>query len=493
MKTSFRQYILTAALMASAASMTAQDLNSAYFTDDFKYRHDMNAAYGNEQGYAAIPILGNFGMKVQGNIGVGDVLWKNPDFGVKTGAKKTTTFMHPGISAQDALSKFNTDGNKLLFDMDINIVSVGFRALGGYNTVEIRERVSGGVMLPYELFEMAKDIRNKDYVISDLGVKAQSYTELALGHSRQILDNLRVGAKVKLLLGTGRGELTVDDMKASFQNDAWVLQGKAKAEVNMKGFTYKEEDKEYKSRPGSYRQVNDVDLDGAGISGFGLGVDLGAIYEFKDDIGGAEWLEGLKVSLGLNDLGFISWNNGMVAENNGQAFTFNGFNNIDLKKGDDRNNFGDEADRIADNLTDFIAIRDKGDQGGKTTALAATARLGLEYPLPVYDKVSFGLLGTHRFNGDYSWTEGRLSANYKPLSWLDGGINVAVTNFCTTMGWVINFHPVGMNVFFGADHLMGKTGASSVPLGSNVSFNFGMNVAWGKSKASKRKSSRKKG
>ena len=57
MKTSFRKYILAAALTASAGTMMAQDLNSAYFIDDFKYRHDMNAAFGNDQTYIDIPAV----------------------------------------------------------------------------------------------------------------------------------------------------------------------------------------------------------------------------------------------------------------------------------------------------------------------------------------------------------------------------------------------------------------------------------------------------
>ena len=75
MKTSFKRYIMAAVLTATAGTMMAQDLTSAYFTDDFKYRHDMNPAYGNDQGYVAIPVLGNFNFKLQGSFGVGDVLF----------------------------------------------------------------------------------------------------------------------------------------------------------------------------------------------------------------------------------------------------------------------------------------------------------------------------------------------------------------------------------------------------------------------------------
>jgi hypothetical protein len=144
------------------------------------------------------------------------------------------------------------------------------------------------------------------------------------------------------------------------------------------------------------------------------------------------------------------------------------------------------ADDYGDKLKDFANLENKGDEGSSTHGLATTMRFGLEYPLPVYDKVTFGSLFTRRFDGNYSWGEERISANYKPLNWLNGGINLAFTSFCTTMGWMLNIHPKGMNIFLGMDHTIGKTGASMVPLDSNVSFHLGFNVAWGGKKKSDR-------
>jgi hypothetical protein len=478
MKTSFRKYILAAALTASAGTMMAQELNSAYFTDDFKYRHDMNAAYGNEQTYIAIPVLGNLNVKLQGSFGVGDVLFKNPYYGNPKypNAKKTATFMHPGISADEALKGLDKNGNDLIFDMDIPIVSVGFKSWGGYNTIEIMERTHLGMQLPYEFFDFAKNMSNKEYSFDDLGMRGWSYAEIAFGHSRKIMDNLRVGAKVKILLGAAYADFSMNGVSAKMVGDTWLIQGKARGELMMEGAKFKNVKEEYKTHPGQYfNRVDGVDYDNAGIGGFGLGLDLGAVYEFKDmDL---DWLNGAKVSLALKDLGFISWSNTMVAESSGDPFVFNGF-----KMRYENGSFESGGDQISDDLKDFANLQDKGTESGKTKALAATMRLGVEYPLPVYDKVKFGLLGTHRFDGIYSWTEGRLSANYEPLKWLNGGINLGMTSFCTTMGWVLNVHPAGFNFFVGMDHIIGKTGASMIPLDSNVSFNLGMNIAFGSKK-----------
>lgn len=472
--------------MAVTGNAMAQELTSGYFTEDYKYRHVMNPAFGNEQNYVGIPILGNFNLRMQGSLGIGDMFFKNPDFG-KPGAKKTATFMHPGIGVEEALSKFDKDRNNLIGDLDLTIASVGFHAFDGYNTVELKERVRFGVSLPYEFFEFAKGMNNKDYELDDLGIRALSYAELAFGHSRQITEDLRVGGKLKFLFGVARADLSMDHMHANLVGDKWVLQGKATAELNAKGAKWKTKESEYNARvdakgnPLKYQNINDIDLDGAGLGGFGVGIDLGAVYDFKNiDI---ELLQPLKVSAAITDLGFISWSNSIIAENAGDKFEFNGFNGADIREGDGKTTFGDRLDEYKDDLADFTHLTEKGDAGSKTTALAATMRLGAEYTMPFYDKLTVGLVGTHRFDGrNYSWTEGRLSANCAPLKWVDGGVNLAVTTYCTTMGWIVNFHPSAVNVFIGMDHMIGKTGASSVPLDSNISFCFGMNVAWGKKK-----------
>lgn len=484
MKTSFRKYMLAAALAATTTSgLLAQEMNSGYFVDDFKYRHDLNPAYGNDQGYAAVPVLGHFNFQLQGSLGVGDFFFKNPDFGVKQGAKKTATFMHPSIPVDEALSGFDSGANTVLMDIDLPIASVGFHAFDGYNTIELRERTHIGLSMPYEFFQFAKDMKNQNYSFDDLGMQGWSYMELGFGHSRQIFDNLRVGGKVKLLFGLAYADFSMKGVSANLQGDHWLISGKARGELNMNGVKFKEKEEEYKSHPGTYKRVDGVDTDGAGLGGFGLGLDLGGVYEFKDC--SVDWLNGLKVSLALTDIGFISWSNTLVAESSGKEFRFDGFNNVAVKDGSGTT-VDDMADDYGDKLKDFANLENKGDEGSSTHGLATTMRFGLEYPLPVYDKVTFGSLFTRRFDGNYSWGEERISANYKPLNWLNGGINLAFTSFCTTMGWVLNIHPKGMNVFLGMDHTIGKTGASMVPLDSNVSFHLGFNVAWGGKKKSDR-------
>lgn len=478
MKSLFNKQILTAVLAAMVGSVMAQDFNSAYFTDGYSYRHDMNPAYGNEHNYVAVPVLGNISMQLRGSLGVGDLFFSNPDYGKVPGAKKTATLLHPGISASEALSGLDTGGNSMLLNVDIPVFSMGFGGFNGYNTIELRERTFAGASIPYDFFEFAKEMKNKDYTFDDLGMRAWSYLELGFGHSRQLFENLRVGAKVKLLFGIAYADVSMSNVHAKLDGDHWVLDGKARAEVNMKGASFKEKEKEYKSTPGKYyKRVDGLDTDGVGLNGFGLGLDLGAVYEFKDC--SLSWLNGMKASLALTDVGFISYGNKIVAESSGKTFTFDGFNNTAVKTGSGTT-INDKTDEISDKLADFANLESKPEEsGGSTThGLGATLRFGLEYPLPMYNKLKFGFLYTHRYGDIYAWSEGRLSANYAPAKWIDGGINLGFSSFTTEMGWIVNIHPKGLNFFVGMDYMMGKTGKSMIPLDSNVSLNLGINITF---------------
>lgn len=470
MNSTYKKYVFAALIMTSSAAAMAQNLNSAYFTNDFKFRHTMNPAYDNEHAYFSIPALGNINIDLQGNFGLKDVIMDNPLYG-QPGEKRLTTFLNPNIPVADALSGFSTGNNKMVEDLNLTLFSTGFKAFGGYNTIALNLRQSFGVSLPYELMAFAKNIGNNTYEIGDISVGAQAYAELALGHSRKINDRLRLGAKVKLLLGGVKGDMEIKGLKADLApNDKWTLSGKGTANVSMKGFKYLTETKEYNEEGRQpYQQVNDVDVDGAGIGGFGLAFDLGGVYKLNDD-----WT----FSASLLDLGFISWSNNVMAVNNGDSFVFDGFNDVAVSRDEGGEKLSDKTDKLADQFKDFAHLNDKGDQGGRTTGIGATVNLGAEYTLPVYRKVKFGLLSSTRLHGDYSWTEGRLSANYSPLKWLNGGVNVAVGTFATSMGWVLNIHPKGYNFFIGMNHLLGKVSKQGVPLNSNASVALGMSVAW---------------
>lgn len=454
--------LLVIALSAVTTVAVAQAPNSSYFTEGFVYRHDMNPAFGNEQNYIAIPAIGSINAKTMGNFGYEDVVRDNPLYPSQS-SKKKTTFLNPYID--DPLSGFNSGWNRVGAQADIAVLSSGFKAFGGYNTVEINSRTTVNVKLPYEVLEFATNMGNDNYDIGDIYANGQSFVELNFGHSHNIGKNWRVGAKLKFLFGIADADVQMKDAKAYLTGDTWTINADAQAHMSMKGFKYKSKQKEYKTESrGTYDHIDDVDVDGGGIGGFGMAVDLGAVYT----------MENWQFSAALMDLGFISWSNDMYATNREKTFTFDGFHDIGVHR--DENPIDDPGKSYGDQLSDFYNLQDQGDQDSRTTGIGARMNFGVSYTLPKYDKLSFGLLSATRFLGKHSWTEGRLSANWAPLKWLDGNVNVAVNTYTASFGWLVNVHPKGFNFFVGMDHLIGKVSNEMIPLSSNAALSLGFNV-----------------
>lgn len=446
--------------------LSAQVLHGGYFNRHYLYRHDLNPAIGNDTTYVSMPGLGNVNAKTMGNFGYKDVVQDNPLYPNESD-KRLTTFMNPYLS--NPLDGFSKGNNKVSGQFHVGLLSAGFKGWGGYNTVELNARAMAYAKIPYRLIEFAANTDNQYYDIGDIGMMAQGFAELAVGHSRQIDERLRVGAKMKLLLGIGKASVEMNDVTADLANDQqWTIHGDAQAHVSMKGFNYKSEAKEYEGRNTIYHRVNDIDIDGTGIGGIGLAFDLGGIYKVNDD---------LEVSASLLDLGFISWNNDMYAINKEKSFVFEGFHDLSITK-EKVTHAKYQMQDYMDQVTDFYNLRDRGDQGGRVTGIGATLNLACEYTLPSYRQLRLGALSTTRLQGKYSWTEARVSANYEPLSWLDGNVSLAANSFTTSIGWMLNFHPKTVNFFIGMDHLMGKFSKEMIPLSSNASLSLGLNFTW---------------
>lgn len=440
---------------AASLNMAAQSTQTGYFLDDYTYRFQMNPAYGNSKGFVSMPGLGNLNVGMNGNLNLTDVLYNLNG--------KTTTFMNPGISTAEAMSKFD-DVNKLSANTRIGIVSVGFNGFGGYNTVSVNARTNVNAHLPKSLFSLLKEgVRNDTYSIEDTRVQARAFGEIALGHSRDITKDLRVGATVKFLVGAGDVEARLDNARLVLGEDNWTIQSNADIHASVKGLTYDTDMNE----DSGHRYVSGADVDGAGIGGFGVAFDLGAIYK-------APFLDGLTISASLLDLGCINWSNDMVASTQGvKTFETNKYTfNVD---NDAPNSFKNEWKDMKGALTSLYELDDLGDQGGRTTGIGTTMNIGAEYAFPLYNKLSFGLLNTTRIQGDYGWTDFRLSANVAPVKCFDASVSVAAGTFGASFGWMANLHLTGFNFFLGMDRTPSKLAKQGIPLNSNAQFNLGLN------------------
>lgn len=484
--------ILTAAFalaVTGSALAQTQSSRSAYFLEGSTYRHELNPAFIGERGYFSFPALGNLDFGVQSTAGIGSFLYKLPD-------GRLTTFMHESVSGQEFVNGL-PNRFKLGADINENIFSLGFHAWGGFNTLGISIKSDTRMNLPSELFKFMKlgvaSETGSQYNVNGLNMMSTNYAEIAFGHARTINNHLTVGAKVKALVGLAKANLRIDKLTITASQDAWTItpQG-AELYASAKGLivptkgetgNYKEDDylldnygnRTNELKPGTNEQIDydgvDFDDQNIGPTGFGLALDLGAVYKLDD------W----QFSAAVLDLGFIGWKNTVKGTMNNE-FQFNGFENIAVKDSEgNENSLENQSDALLDDLKDMAKFSKEADGMKRTTALAATLNFGAQYTLPAYDRLNFGLLSTTRLQGKHTWTEARLSANVSPLSGFEASVNYALSNFGSTAGLMLNFHPRGFNFFVAADVPLGKLEpAYGAPIGrAALNVNLGINFTFG--------------
>ena len=461
-RTSRAKALLCAAIFMISLGVWGQN-RTAYFLDGTNYNHELNPALTPETGYFSMPFLGNLGVETQGNVG-----YKTFIFKLDGNSKYSqTTFMSPTVSSDDFLGGLE-DNNIARLRLNVTILSAGFKAWGGYNSIGLTLRSKNGMNIPYEMYEFMKVQGEKAYSIKDVNMQTKNYAELALGHSRQINDQLKVGANLKFLFGLAYAEMNFDRLDVNLSSgDQWVVKADGTADLSMGG--------EFTQKDGDATKVGGYDAAGMGMRGFGMAIDLGATYDLSEAV-----TEGLTVSGSLTDLGFISWNktaNGYI--NPDDPYIFKGFDNLGIHTDSQNKTLHEQFQDQKDDLEDFFTLRNGGEKS-KTTGIGATLNLAGEYKMPFYDKLSAGLLFSHCFDGVYSWTECRVSANVEPTSWFDAALSVGVNTFGGSFGLLANIHCPGFNFFVGTDCFPGKTTKQYIPLDNlNASVNMGINFTFG--------------
>lgn len=441
--------LLTVTGALAAASASAQNLASGYFDDNYEYRYQLNPAMGNDDnGFVSMPGLGNLNVGTNGTVGI-NKLFYNID-------GQTTTFLNPKVDATDFVNGLRNN-NRIGVDLRETILAVGFKGLWGYNTVTLSARANVGVYVPKDLLRLAKyGAENNRYQIGKMGAQATAWAELALNHSQKLNDHWRVGGSMKLLIGAGNIDARFHNTDLVLNEDNWVATVDAELNNSVRNLTYKTSyndrtDREYVSgfHYGDFK-----------LNGIGAAFDLGAVYTLNSD-----W----EFSASLLDLGFITWDNNLLATTNGPKRVETdrySFNVTDMD---------DAFDKLRDDVTLLYQLDDAGFQGTRTTMMGATLNLAAEYTLPTYRRLSFGLMNQTRIQGAYSWTDFRLSANIRPVNCLSAGVNLGVGTFGASFGWIVDLKTPGFNLFIASDVTPGKLAKQGIPLNSRANVNLGIN------------------
>lgn len=459
MKTSYIKSLVVALIASCTMGASAQALHSSYFLDGMVERHELNPAFGGEANFIALPGLSGFNLGVSTNFGLSNfVFQKNGELVL-------------GLSSQVSAAEFLgalPQNNQLQLELDLPILSFGFRAFGGFNTFSIKERTYLGVNVPSSIFAFLKQGADPAtgiirYDIDNLGLYTDNYLELALGHSRKLpaLEGFSYGAKLKFLVGAFMSSIEMQHIGIEMSQNHWMVESQGSAALSSGlNLTY--------DADGNITGVNTSALR---LGGYGMGVDLGAVYT-------PAALPNLTVSLAVNDIGFISWSqvNSTTADG---SFEYTGFGTI----GTEGEGLNEQLEELLTEVSELIQMEPQAPQD-QMRMLQTTLNVGAEYAI-LDRKISFGILSSTRFGAPYTYAEGMAVVNFRPASWFQAAINGSVSTQGSAIGALLTFCPNGANIFFGCDYVTPnmKFSAEAIPLyGTRVNLRTGIIITFGKKK-----------
>lgn len=432
--------VATAFVVMSVSMGHAQGLRTAYFMDNVPVRLKMNPAFQPMKGYFGIPVLGSLGAMISSNsLSISDFQDIMDD--------------ENGFLSQKFINNLEDD-NTMTIDFNTDVLSFGFYAGRSFWSINVGARVIFNASIPKSMFEFARnagEIEAGDhYEIEDFDISANAYAEVGLGYSRKVNDRLYVGARVKALLGAGNLDAQINRISVDATGDAtsWSVETDGRLEASMKGLDLVNEE--------GTPYINDVDMDSFGISGFGLGFDLGASYEVIDN---------LHLSAAILDLGFISWGKSStkVATTN-QTFNYQTLASdagISTNPEDYEDLTEDEINDMIENYVpegatdildyDLFRFTEEEEVSGRTTSLVSTLNIGAEYTF-WENRFGIGLLSSTQFVSPKSYSELTVSANFRP-----GNAFGATLSYSFLRGKTIGLGIKLGNFFIGTDYMMTKS------------------------------------
>lgn len=444
-----------------AAPAYAQTAHSSYFLEGMPTRHKLNPALASEYGYVSFPLLNDINISASSNVGVGTFLFPSE-------SGELLNFLSSSVDSKEFLGNLKSQ-NKMVTNLDLSIMSFGFYKWNGFNTFDISLHTDIGMQVPKEIFEFMKVGRQlnsniTEYKIKDLNINAQSYVNIALGHSHKINDQWRVGATIKGIIGVARANMNIDQMDITMDNitNQWIINSKGSADVALKGF---ELDKEIETNSKGETQevVSGADFDSGniGVVGGGLAFDLGVAYRP---------IENLEITASLVDLGFVTWRHNKSMETISSGITYSGINT-----GND-----EDIDDIGEQFSELVDFKEV-DKPKRTTGLKASLNIGAEYSF-LDNIISLGVLSHTRF-GKERYAEGMLVANFRAKKIFMMSINGTISNMGGSFGAMLNLCPKGFNLFMGIDCFPGLkvTPGYYAPVNKfHVNASMGINFNFGK-------------
>ena len=308
----------------------------------------------------------------------------------------------------------------------------------------------------------------------DFNLSGSTYTETALGYSRDVNGRFGFGAKAKLLYGNNYFAMNASQANFAYANN----QVDAVANIAvLKASPFNLNDRLGLEKPATF-------FDYILPEGFGGALDLGVHYKP---------IKNLALAAAVTDLGLMRWGklnsinyqlnykfDAMAWKSSHPEFTGTDVP-VDSIIADIRNNFG---------VT-------RGDKPGISNYLTPKLNVSAEYNI-LNNLLGVGVLSRSMFREDRFLHELTAAFNIRPANWVNLALSYSITNGkASNFGFGANFSTGKFNIFLSADYIPFQyvgldlqqfdpvIPAISLPLGYNsdrINFALGFNYAIGTKK-----------
>lgn len=473
------------ALVVFSQTLLAQQNNTMYFMQSLPQATWLNPAVQNECklhiGGALVPVTGQVLLPIHFNYGnngfaIKDMIQFNP---------KTDTFILPffkDVDKNGVEKKFDwellesnlRDVNYITTEFHINWLTVGFKYKKWNFGFDYNDKIESRFSFNEDLLIFGKEGNGERFLhetanLGDIGITATHYSEAAFNVSRQINDKLTIGLTAKLLFGklnvwTERSiiDVTTDNSENYPINvDADIVIHSSQPFSNVQEMYY-----DYEADSMIVETVeNDINpMDMVfNTKNFGLGFDLGAIYNVTD-----------KISLyaSLTDMGYINWTDNTQTFSIKGNYTWDGYD-FQPSLTDDEAIITEADDSLKHHIINIFEPNLQ--RGSYVSYLTPKAYIGGTYQF--HDKIRAGLLLRSSFFQNDWHPSVTLSGNFRVTKWFEATASYSMINNSYSnvgLGWVAKAK--WFQFFMMTDNLMGFILPQNT---RNINFRMGMNLIFG--------------
>jgi hypothetical protein len=443
-----------------ATTAVSAQVSTLYYMETVSTRHQLNPAFQPLPNvYVQLPVFpGIYFAGGNNSLILHDVIFP------KNG--KTVSFLHPEYGDKDKFFKRLRNNTRVFSEVQLDLLGFGFRAKEkNFFTFDISQKVNVNSTIPKDLFRFAlygtPDTTNVNrFNLKKLSANANAYTELAFGYSRNVDENLKLGGKVKLLLGQANVSAKSNNLTLATSRERWMASMNSEVRMTLPLVDYYELDE-------NGEMIDDIIfIDDPKTStflksnGVGTALDLGASYYMLDNR--------LHLSASVLDLGFIRWKGKGAARMRADGnFEFNG---IELEVDEDGEiNWGDFVETL-ENFVDSIGYKTTLGES-YSTWLPAKIMLGIEYGV-LDNKITFGLLSKNTIVNKSLYGEITTSVNFLPVNWFNTAISYSWMNGrFSNLGLGIGARLGPVNLYAAADYVPLRYARGGLPTHTQQ-FNF---------------------